>query len=212
MIHGKLDIGNIKLLIFATLVVVAIGGGTIVDVASNIGEVPRKSQEFFLQVKKNIVTARNSFAPTSSAVVKNKNMRAALSTIAWAEGTYRQPNSGYNTLIGGRQISNVSRHPNICIPFGRRGQCSTAFGRYQALNRTWWGNMGLKPMTPENQDKFAIKLLRSCGVVDDILEGNSAWIVNECVGKTWASFPSNSYGQPQKSQKSLIKTWQKFKQ
>ncbi|MCL1475586.1 glycoside hydrolase family 104 protein [Argonema antarcticum] len=153
-----------------------------------------------------------SFIPGSSrtsAIIKNPNMRAALDTIAWAEGTYHKPNSGYNTLFGGGQISDLSKHPNICVRFGKT--CSTAFGRYQGLNNTWFGNiMGNAAVTPDNQDRFAVKLLRACGVVDDILAGDSSWISTGCVGLPWASFPVNPYGQPQKSSGVLTARWKAF--
>lgn len=70
--------------------------------------------------------------------------------------------------------------------------------------------MGDKPMTPQNQDEAAIKLLKACGVVDDIVAGKPNWITNSCVGGTWASFPINSYGQPQRSASALIGKWQQF--
>lgn len=167
------------------------------------------------QAPKRAVSAVRSqlpaFVPGStrtSAIIKNPRLRAALDTIAWAEGTYHKPNTGYNTLFGGGQISDLSKHPNICISFGKT--CSTAFGRYQGLNRTWFGTVGHIPVTPENQDKFAIKLLRQCGVVDDILAGNPKWIIDPCVGRTWASFPVNPYGQPQKSGSVLTAQWKAF--
>lgn len=65
-------------------------------------------------------------------------------------------------------------------------------------------------MTPENQDAAAIKSLGACGVLDRIKAGNDSWITNSCVGGTWASFPVNSYGQPQKSAATLAAKWQEF--
>lgn len=152
-----------------------------------------------------------SWVPGSTqTTAKNPRLRAALDTIAWAEGTYSKPNSGYNTLMGGSQIADLSKHPNICVPFGDKGQCSTAFGRYQALNKTWWRVKGNAPLTPKNQDDFALELLRACGVVDDILAGNPKWIRSGCVGGNWASFPKNGYGQPQHSAAVLTGQWQQF--
>lgn len=151
-----------------------------------------------------------AFVPGStrtSAIIKNPNMRAALDTIARAEGV----RYGYNTLVGNTRVSDLSRHPNICVRFGSRGQCSTAFGRYQFLNKTWYGLMGNAAMTPENQDTAAIKLLRQCGVVDDIIAGKPSWVDDPCTGRVWASFPRNSYGQKQYGRGTLA-SWFTFYQ
>ncbi len=64
-------------------------------------------------------------------------IRALMRTISASESNYARP---YHVLYGGRYVRNLSRHPNRCIriPVGpNKGNCSTAAGRYQFLNKTW---------------------------------------------------------------------------
>lgn len=64
-------------------------------------------------------------------------IRALMWTISESEANDFRP---YNVIYGGKQISDLSRHPNQCItivsgPY--KGECSTAAGRYQFLTSTW---------------------------------------------------------------------------
>lgn len=64
-------------------------------------------------------------------------IRALMRTISASEANYSQP---YHVVYGGKYVSDLNRHPNRCvrIPVGpNKGNCSTAAGRYQMLNRTW---------------------------------------------------------------------------
>jgi muramidase (phage lysozyme) len=64
-------------------------------------------------------------------------LRALMRTISASEANDRQP---YNILYGGEHVSDLSQHPDRCVPIARgpnQGNCSTAAGRYQFLNRTW---------------------------------------------------------------------------
>jgi len=81
--------------------------------------------------------------------------RAFLDMIAFAEGTYDQPNSGYNTHFGFSQTTDLSRHPNKVITSG--GRSSAAFGRYQFMPGTW-NSVGGGEMTPDAQDWGAMRL------------------------------------------------------
>ena len=67
----------------------------------------------------------------------NPRIRALMRTISSSEANYMNP---YNVIYGGQYVSDLSKHPNICIPIVNGpniGNCSTASGRYQFLNTTW---------------------------------------------------------------------------
>lgn len=114
-------------------------------------------------------------------------IKAALDTIAWAEG------AGYNTLFGGGTFNDYSRHPNRCIPY--RDTCSTAAGRYQFLKGTW-DSLGLSDFSPANQDIGAVMLIDRRGALDEVLAGNfQGAVTSSALGKEWASFPYSPYGQ-----------------
>lgn len=144
---------------------------------------------------KNPMTAAINAVGTSNAIA-NPRMKAFLDTIAWAEGTFNRPNSGYQTLFGGGQFFDMSKHPNQCIAM-RDGRCSTAAGRYQILNKTA-DSLGMSSFSSQAQDLAAVELIRSRGALDDVLAGRFDEAAYK-VGGEWASFPNNSYGQPQKS-------------
>lgn len=114
-------------------------------------------------------------------------IKAALDTIAWAEG------ANYNTLYGGGTFSDFSRHPNRLITAG--GHTSTAAGRYQFLKGTW-DSLGLPEFSPHYQDIGAVMLIARRGGLNDTLNNNFETAVrNGAYGKEWASFPYSPYGQ-----------------
>lgn len=64
-------------------------------------------------------------------------IRALMRTISAAESNTSQP---YNILYGGESFGSMSRHPNVCVTITagpNTGNCTTAAGRYQFLNKTW---------------------------------------------------------------------------
>ncbi|MBR8828688.1 MAG: DDE-type integrase/transposase/recombinase [Gomphosphaeria aponina SAG 52.96 = DSM 107014] len=135
--------------------------------------------------------------------------KAFLDTIAWAEGTLHS--DGYRTLFGGKVIEDLSKHPNICVPYLAKGRrnCSTAFGRYQILN---FNSEGMS-FEPAEQDKWAIAKLQQIGVLSQIHTGNiEAAIIGSC--KVWSSLPCHRddahgyYGQPTKPMTALISKYQ----
>ncbi len=135
--------------------------------------------------------------------------KAFLDTIAWAEGTLNP--HGYNLLIGGEKIEDLSAHPQKCIPvkLGDKSTCSTAFGRYQILDFNGQ-NMSF---TPEKQDQWAINKLEQIGVLSKINETNiKEAIFMSC--KVWSSFPCHEndsqgyYNQPVKSLQDLVSKYE----
>lgn len=65
-------------------------------------------------------------------------IRALMRTISASESNSRRP---YSLLYGGKNVNDVSRHPQICVTIvngPNKGNCSTAAGRYQMINKTWY--------------------------------------------------------------------------
>ena len=138
------------------------------------------------------------------------NADAWLAVIKYAEGTSKYQNP-YGTAFTGAQFDNTKPHPGTTYgSYG--GYRSTAHGAYQFLITTWsWinGNKNI-PMTPENQDKAALKLMKNRGVNPDLA------MTPELVARLapeWASLPSwngrSYYGQPCKSYGDLASVWSK---
>jgi lysozyme len=146
--------------------------------------------------------------------------RSLLDTIAYAEGTSKYDNQGYNTHFGGSQTSDLSKHPDKVISSG--GYSSAAFGRYQFMPGTW-NSVGGGSMDPERQDagavRLSIKRLNQAGIkvkdeneLEALLqkEGLSSRI-SAALSPEWASFPTatgNSYyGQPVKKLQNIQKVY-----
>ena len=65
-------------------------------------------------------------------------IRALMRTISFSESNTPRP---YSVLYGGKQVNDLSRHPQICVTIvngPNKGNCSTAAGRYQIINTTWY--------------------------------------------------------------------------
>lgn len=65
-------------------------------------------------------------------------IRALMRTISASEASGNRP---YSVLYGGQHVNNLSRHPEICVTIVtglNKGNCSTAAGRYQIINVTWY--------------------------------------------------------------------------
>ncbi len=64
-------------------------------------------------------------------------VRALMRTITASEANVARP---YNVIYGGRQVKDLSSHPELCVPIvvgPNIGNCTTAAGRYQMLDFTW---------------------------------------------------------------------------
>jgi len=65
-------------------------------------------------------------------------IRALMRTISASEANSDRP---YSLLYGGQQVNDLSHHPQVCVTIvsgPNRGNCSTAAGRYQIINTTWY--------------------------------------------------------------------------
>lgn len=80
-------------------------------------------------------------SPTPSPLVMKGGdpyIRALMRTISASESNVSRP---YHVLYGGKYITDLTKHPEECIPIvvgPNVGNCSTAAGRYQMLNFTWY--------------------------------------------------------------------------
>ncbi|MBH8551315.1 glycoside hydrolase family protein [Nostocaceae cyanobacterium CENA357] len=66
------------------------------------------------------------------------HIRALMRTISASEANGNRP---YSLLYGGQQVNDLNRHPEICVTIvtgPNTGNCSTAAGRYQIINTTWF--------------------------------------------------------------------------
>lgn len=128
--------------------------------------------------------------------------RQWLNLISFAEGTWTSQGPKYNTMFGGGQFKDLSRHPDIVVR--TPGYASAAAGAYQFMPGTWGGvakKLGLRDFGPQAQDLGAIQLMRARGVdpaTAAITPANVAKLAPE-----WASLPTmrgvSYYGQPSKS-------------
>lgn len=142
--------------------------------------------------------------------VEAANIRAALDTLAYAEGT-AGPN-GYRTLFGGNLFDDMSDHPRQFFSFtNSRGQTlrTSAAGRYQFLSRTWDAlrkKLDLPDFGPASQDAAALELIRERGALDDVKAGRLGEFVRKCA-PVWASLPGAGYAQPERKYSSLVATF-----
>jgi lysozyme len=144
-----------------------------------------------------LVIGKKVQAATGKATVPHNNLKAFLTMIQYAEGTYGQ--NAYRTLYGGQLFRSYKAHPNIVIT--KSGIASTAAGAYQILYRTWasvQGALQLPDFSPASQNRAAIELIRRRGALQDVLAGRFSEAVEKCK-KEWASLPGAGYGQRERS-------------
>ncbi len=113
-------------------------------------------------------------------------VRQFLDKISQSEG------ADYNTLVGGKKINDLSRHPNV-VGLRTSAGPSTAFGRYQITGTTDKSKLakyqGLD-YSPENQDLRAVELLRQTGALDALNAGDEQTAIKRA-GREWASIPGS---------------------
>lgn len=96
---------------------------------------------FVTEIKKRslIVPFFNSYEPQPLVMTGgDPYIRALMRTITASESNVERP---YNVLYGGQYVSDLTKHPEQCVPIvtgPNVGNCSTAAGRYQFLNTTWY--------------------------------------------------------------------------
>lgn len=144
---------------------------------------------------------------------------AMLDAIAYSEGTARDPNNGYGTIVRGTvqsandpalvgQVNAITtdftQHPNALVRLTPT-LSSTAAGRYQFLHRTWTG-LGLPDFTPQSQDIGGVMLMLRRRMVAPLLTGNIQQSVTNG-NREWASLPGSPYGQPTRTMAQIEQTY-----
>lgn len=147
------------------------------------------------------------------------NESAFLATISASEGTDKAADP-YRVCYGYQHtIESFADHPAITGEWEGEsldslgpqywGEKSTAAGKYQINKPTWLlckRALGLRDFTPASQDAAALYLVRQDGALDLVNGGQIAEAFGKCK-ETWASFPGNSDGQPQKTLAGLVQTY-----
>ncbi len=131
-------------------------------------------------------------------------IRALMRTISASEASSNRP---YSILYGGRHVQDLSRHPEICVTIvngPNQGNCSTAAGRYQIINTTWFQiapKYHPKPMKlmfwtsysfeAEYQDKVVYRWLKDTRVwgndIKQLLRQGKLTNVLKLLSPTWTS-------------------------
>lgn len=156
------------------------------------------------QSKKSRLDPQLGYLPPLEMKGGDPYIRALMRTISASEANDPQP---YSILYGGGQIDDLSRHPEQCITIvsgPNIGNCSTAAGRYQMINITWYekaalyhpkppGIMFWKPYSfePEFQDAVVYAWLsdrQSWGVdISKLLKEGKLNRVRKLLSGTWTS-------------------------
>jgi muramidase (phage lysozyme) len=140
--------------------------------------------------------------PAKTGNVEQDNIAAYLWTLRVCEGTAGA--DGYRTMFTGKLFNNGFKdHPRITNSATVRGRTiySTAAGAYQFLTSTWdelARKLRLPDFGPASQDKAAVQLLKQCGALQYVKEGNITEASKRAT-RIWASLPGNNYNQGGKS-------------
>lgn len=145
------------------------------------------------------------------------SVTAFLDTIAQSEigaAMLATSDDGYDVIVGSRPghmilAPSYRDHPRLLMVLNS-GIKSTAAGRYQFLARTWdvlAERLVLNDFSPESQDRGCVELLRECGALACLQDGNVPDAVRRC-SHIWASFPSAGYGQHENKMTQILEWFQ----
>lgn len=138
-----------------------------------------------------------------------RKREAFLQMIAFAEGTEKAGDSGYNVLFGYELFNSYAAHPNRKVTRG--GLTSTAAGRYQFLYDTWQivaKATKVPDFSPASQDRGVIHLLDAIRrpALSLLDQGKIEQAILATRGE-WASFPTpeaRRYGQGGKTMAQML--------
>lgn len=146
------------------------------------------------------------------SLLSEPNVQRALETIKAAEGTARASDP-YSVGFGFTTLPDLESHPgqSLSRSFTAKGRrnSSSAAGAYQFMDRTWSEmapQLGLEDFSRESQDIAALAKIDQRGGLDNVLKGDFRGFA-KAVGKEWASFPDNNYGQKKYSKDQLETFW-----
>lgn len=123
--------------------------------------------------------------------LQNDNVQRFLAYINAYEGSPKP-----NETFGHKKFDSFADHPRKLIPFGKKGDKTSAAGLYQFLAGTWdeqKKKLGLKDFSPANQQRAAIGLLKDKGALDAVVAGDFDKAKYK-VRNIWASLPGNTSG------------------
>lgn len=126
------------------------------------------------------------FANVADAATR-RNFQIFAHAVSGAEG------ADYNTLVGGKTIADLSKHPGMVGVTTKDGP-STAAGRYQITGTTWKDIAAKNKLTdfsPASQDRAFLALLARRGALDDVAAGNFDAAVGK-LGDEWQGLPSGT--------------------
>ena len=140
-------------------------------------------QVFFRNNQDNLRKARQQIISTlygSPPLIMgdgDPHIRALMRTISSSEANYVNP---YNIVYGGYYTDDLTKHPNRCILIStgpNKGDCSTASGRYQFLNTTWYEKSRLyHPQSSINNKKnYSFEAIYQDKVLYAWLTDSEAW-------------------------------------
>ena len=136
-------------------------------------------------------TSSNELQPISNEDLNHPAVRSALKYVNAYEGSPKPTH-----LFGYKEFNDLSKHPNVKIPFTNKGDTTTAAGTYQILAPTWEEQarkQGLKDFSPENQERAAVGIMRDTGALDAFKAGDYEK-GRQLLGKSWASIPGSTIG------------------
>jgi muramidase (phage lysozyme) len=144
--------------------------------------------------------------PRISPKVFGQNICAFLDMIAYAEGTARLGDDGYNVIVGGALFDDYRDHPRVIVNLPKLKIKSSAAGRYQLLSRyfdVYRDALGLSDFSPLAQDKIAIQQIKERRALTLIQQGPFEAAVQR-VRNIWASLPGAGYGQREHDLEALL--------
>jgi muramidase (phage lysozyme) len=133
-----------------------------------------------------------------SQALKSPYVQAFLYMLAMSEGTEQR--HSYKTMVGGKKINDLSKHPNTVVRLSKT-LASSAAGRYQFLYKTWLRcqrDLNLPDFSAASQDLAAVYLIDLRRGLVPLLKGDVKTAIFNC-RKEWASLPGAGYGQGEHS-------------
>lgn len=124
----------------------------------------------------------------------NPQYKVMLDTISKAEGTWGK--NAYSTKFGGKTVDWRKGKDQALLSFGKKGEKTSAHGKYQFINKTWKtlsDSLGMTGFSPEEQDIATLKLLEDNGALKHIDDGKYEEAVFSA-GKIWMGLPVNKNG------------------
>ena len=166
-------------------------------------------------------SSSSSSSPTTAAPSSGDQWDRWGKVISFAEGTSGE--KGYTTMFGGRQFTDMSRHPNSPMATSW-GTQSEAAGKYQFMKPTWDSAsraVGVTDFSPESQEKVGRYLAeqRGLNINTQITNIDEFRAQVDKIAPEWAGLPysgkgrngggygTSYYGQGGKSIEELWEVW-----